>query len=60
MSQKEQLDILKKFREGSIQVLVSTSIGEESLDIPQCSLVIFYEPIPSEIRFIQRRGKLEE
>ena len=57
MSQRKQLDILKKFREGSIQVLVSTSIGEEGLDIPQCSLVVFYEPIPSEIRFIQRRGR---
>ena len=57
MSQKEQLQILKRFREGSIDVLVSTSIGEEGLDIPQCTLVIFYEPIPSEIRFIQRRGR---
>lgn len=57
MSQRKQLDILKKFREGSIQVLISTSIGEEGLDIPQCSLVVFYEPIPSEIRFIQRRGR---
>jgi Fanconi anemia group M protein len=57
MSQRDQLQIIKRFREGSIHVLVSTSIGEEGLDIPQCSLVIFYEPIPSEIRFIQRRGR---
>ena len=33
------------------------SIGEEGLDIPEVSAVIFYEPIPSAIRQIQRRGR---
>jgi Fanconi anemia group M protein len=37
--------------------LVATSIAEEGLDIPQVGLVVFYEPIPSEIRYIQRRGR---
>jgi Fanconi anemia group M protein len=36
---------------------VATSIAEEGLDIPDVDLVIFYEPIPSEIRYIQRRGR---
>ena len=31
--------------------------NEEGLDIPEVDLVIFYEPIPSEIRYIQRRGR---
>ncbi|MEM3818886.1 MAG: helicase-related protein [Nitrososphaerota archaeon] len=57
MSQREQVRTLKRFNDGEIQVLVSTSIGEEGLDIPQCGLVVFYEPITSEIRFIQRRGR---
>ncbi|RLI58878.1 MAG: hypothetical protein DRO67_10315, partial [Candidatus Asgardarchaeum californiense] len=31
--------------------------AEEGLDIPSTDLVVFYEPIPSEIRLIQRRGR---
>ena len=36
---------------------MATSIGEEGLDIPSADLVIFYEPVSSEIRTIQRRGR---
>jgi len=57
LSQKEQKQILDKFREGEFNVLVATSVGEEGLDVPQVNLVIFYEPIPSAIRTIQRRGR---
>jgi Fanconi anemia group M protein len=37
--------------------LCATSIGEEGLDIPEVNVVYFYEPIPSEIRRIQRAGR---
>lgn len=57
MSQEEQEEILKKFRNGEINVLISTQIGEEGLDIPETDLVIFHEPVSSEIRNIQRRGR---
>jgi Fanconi anemia group M protein len=57
LTQKEQLEILDKFRSGEHNVLVATSVAEEGLDIPKVDLVIFYEPIPSEIRSIQRRGR---
>lgn len=57
MSQKEQKKVLDNFREGKFNVLVSTSVGEEGLDIPKVDLVIFYEPIPSAIRTIQRIGR---
>ena len=56
-TQKKQKQILERFREGEFNVLVSTSVGEEGLDIPDVDLVVFYEPIPSEIRVIQRRGR---
>lgn len=57
MSQAEQEEILKRFRNGEINVLISTQIGEEGLDIPETDLVIFHEPVSSEIRNIQRRGR---
>ena len=57
MSQDKQKEVIKKFKEGIVNVLVSTSIGEEGIDIPATSLVLFYEPVPSAIRYIQRRGR---
>ena len=57
MKQEEQAQMLEAFRRGEFSVLVATSIAEEGLDIPEVDLVIFYEPIPSEIRYIQRRGR---
>ena len=57
LNQKEQKSIIDKFRTGELNVLCATSIGEEGLDIPEVSAVIFYEPIPSAIRKIQRAGR---
>lgn len=57
ISQKEQKRILDDFRESKYNILVSTSVGEEGLDIPKVDLVVFYEPIPSAIRTIQRSGR---
>lgn len=56
-TQKEQKAVLDKFREGKLNVLVGTSVTEEGLDVPGVPLVIFYEPIPSAIRTIQRKGR---
>jgi len=56
-SQKVQIEILKKFREGFINILIATSVAEEGLDIPNVDAIIFFEPVPSEIRLIQRRGR---
>lgn len=57
LSQKKQREIVDKFRSGEVNVLVATSIGEEGLDIPEVGAVVFYEPIPSAIRTIQRTGR---
>ena len=57
LTQKEQVKIIEDFTNNNYNVIVSSSVGEEGLDIPQVDLVIFYEPIPSAIRSIQRRGR---
>jgi Fanconi anemia group M protein len=57
LSQKKQVELLDKFKAGAYNVMVATSVAEEGLDIPMADLVIFYEPVPSEIRNIQRRGR---
>jgi len=57
LSQKDQKKVIQKFSDGEINVLCATSIGEEGLDIPEVDAVIFYEPVPSAIRAIQRAGR---
>ncbi|HLY77183.1 MAG TPA: helicase-related protein [Thermoplasmata archaeon] len=57
LSQKQQVDILDRFRRGEVNCLVATSVGEEGLDIPSTDLVVFYEPVADEVRTIQRRGR---
>ncbi|MFI5412287.1 MAG: DEAD/DEAH box helicase [Candidatus Micrarchaeales archaeon] len=52
-----QAQVISDFRAKKFQVLVATSIGEEGLDIPSVDAVIFYEPVASEIRNIQRKGR---
>ncbi|MEM3255109.1 MAG: helicase-related protein [Candidatus Micrarchaeaceae archaeon] len=57
VTQEAQKQTISDFREKKFDVLVASSIGEEGLDIPSVDLVVFYEPIPNEIRNIQRRGR---
>ena len=57
LSQKEQVQLVSDFVNGTFNVIVATSVAEEGLDIPATDIVVFYEPIPSEIRSIQREGR---
>ncbi|MFW9930036.1 MAG: DEAD/DEAH box helicase [Candidatus Thorarchaeota archaeon] len=57
LTQKEQIQLLKDFKEGTYNTLVGTSVAEEGLDIAECDLVVFYDVVPSAIRSIQRRGR---
>ncbi|QSZ66651.1 DEAD/DEAH box helicase [Methanofollis aquaemaris] len=57
LTQKQQIEVLRRFREGEFPAIVATSVGEEGLDVPSTDLVVFYEAVPSEIRSIQRKGR---
>ena len=57
MNQTEQKETLAGFKRGDFEVLVSTSVAEEGLDVPDVDLVLFYEPVPKGVRSIQRKGR---
>ncbi|PVU98382.1 hypothetical protein BB559_001619 [Furculomyces boomerangus] len=57
ISQSEKLEILKEFRNGDINMIVSTKVLEEGIDIPECSLVIQFDPAKTLIGFVQSRGR---
>ena len=57
LSQKEQKQIIQEFSDNKLNILCATCIGEEGLDIPEVNAVIFYEPVASAIRTIQRSGR---
>ncbi|EMD36709.1 hypothetical protein CERSUDRAFT_123790 [Gelatoporia subvermispora B] len=56
-TQKEQLEIIKKFKTGEFNVLVSMSIGEEGLDIGEVDLIVCYDAQKTPIRMLQRVGR---
>ena len=60
LKQKKQIETVQKFRDDQFQVLIATRVGEEGLDIAEVNQVIFYDNVPSSIRFIQRRGRTGE
>ena len=49
--------MLEDMRRGNFDILIATQVGEEGLDIAECSLVVFYDNVPSAVRFVQRRGR---
>lgn len=57
MSQKEQLDAIEQFKQGTFNTLIATSIGEEGLDIGEVDLIICYDSKASPIRMLQRMGR---
>jgi len=57
LKQKKQIETVQNFREGVFKVLIATRVGEEGLDISEVNHVIFYDNVPSSIRYIQRRGR---
>ncbi len=57
LKQKKQVEAVEKFRGGEYQVLVATRVGEEGLDVSEVNLVVFYDNVPSSIRYVQRKGR---
>lgn len=51
--QNEQREVIDKFRGGSINLLIATTVAEEGLDIKECNIVIRYGLVTNEIAMVQ-------
>lgn len=58
VTQKDQLSTLSRFNDNKFNTLVCTSIGEEGISIGSLDIAIFYDHTASEIRKIQRSGRV--
>ncbi len=58
LTQQQQTQVLERFKEREFPVLLGTQVVEEGIDVPSIDYAIFYETVPSEIRAIQRRGRV--
>ncbi|KAL1952168.1 hypothetical protein VTO73DRAFT_1317 [Trametes versicolor] len=56
-AQKEQLEVIEQFKAGKYNLLVSTSIGEEGLDIGEVDVIVCYDAQKTPIRMLQRIGR---
>nr|XP_010346110.2 probable ATP-dependent RNA helicase DHX58 [Saimiri boliviensis boliviensis] len=57
MTQKDQQEVIQKLRDGTLNLLVATSVAEEGLDTPQCNVVVRYGLLNNEISMVQARGR---
>ncbi|XP_040912388.1 interferon-induced helicase C domain-containing protein 1 isoform X2 [Toxotes jaculatrix] len=57
MTSAERVDVLNKFRNGDVNLLIATTVAEEGLDIPACNFVIRYGLVTNEIAMIQAEGR---
>ncbi|XP_022825021.1 Fanconi anemia group M protein [Spodoptera litura] len=58
VSQKQQLRVMRSFREGQCNVLVATCVAEEGLDVGSVDLIICFDiSTKSPVRLVQRCGR---
>lgn len=58
IDREERLELIRRAREKKIDVIVSTLVGEEGIDIPEAGLLIMSDISKSPLRFYQRLGRL--
>lgn len=57
MSNNRLKEVLSKFRNGQINVLIATNVVEEGLDVSECNLVICLNEMLNVKAFIQMKGR---
>ncbi|KAI0647805.1 P-loop containing nucleoside triphosphate hydrolase protein [Trametes meyenii] len=57
MVEEKQADTLRDFKIGDKNLIVSTSVAEEGIDIQACGSVIRFDPPPNVVAWAQSRGR---
>ena len=52
----KQKEIIDKFRQGNCNLLVSTSVLEEGVDIPACNVIIKFDLLKTYCDYVQSKG----
>ncbi|EPY22116.1 hypothetical protein AGDE_13590 [Angomonas deanei] len=60
MTKAEQTSVLNRFRAADVKLLIATSVAEEGLDIPNCSLVVRYDACVTLRDVLQTRGRARQ
>lgn len=53
-----QKEVLEKAKAPEHRLIISTSAGEEGVDLPSADLLIIWSNVASPVRFIQRHGRI--
>lgn len=57
-SRYERLKVVQMAKRGEIDIIISTLVGEEGIDIPEVRLLVMTDVPQSPLRFYQRLGRL--
>ncbi|KAI0840705.1 hypothetical protein F5Y06DRAFT_285553 [Hypoxylon sp. FL0890] len=57
MTLKDQFVTMHQFRNGDLNCIFATSVGEEGIDIPDCNMIIRFDLCKTMIQYIQSRGR---
>jgi superfamily II DNA or RNA helicase len=57
-NKEERREIVERAKRGEVDVIISTVVGEEGVDIPEARLLIMTDVPKSPLRFYQRLGRL--
>lgn len=60
VSPSKSRETIQRFRDGFVQVLVSTSVAEEGMDVPSANCVIRFDAITTPVSLVQSRGRARQ
>ena len=58
MDRRERLKLVERVKRGGVDVVISTIVGEEGVDLPEANLLVMSDVPRSPLRFYQRLGRL--